>query len=131
MQPRTHSSSGISRPKKRDPKNVADPPVPPCKSEMLHKGVYNYLSTPRYLVPYTTPSSTDVTSDPCSGPSTSCKRVATAPISPWDCYKHARCEQDKEEEEKDEEDKENDEDKDEEDEEDDDPTKSEFSEFLI
>src|SRR5258708_18506328 len=55
---------------------------------------------------------TDVTSDPCSGLSTSRKQVATAPISPWDCYKHARCEQDKEEEEKDEEDEENDEDKD-------------------
>ncbi len=92
-----------------------------------------------------------MTSDPCSGLSTSCKQVATAPISPQDCYKHARHEQDKEEEEKDKEDKENDEDKDdkddkdEEDEEDDedevdehaqgesdnDPTKSEFSEFLI
>src|SRR5258708_577984 len=98
---------------------------------------------------------TDVISDPCSGLSTSCKWVATAPISPWDCYKHARCEQDKEEEEKDKEDEENDEDEedkkdeDEEDEEDneddedevdedaqgesdEDPTKSEFSsEFLI
>ena len=59
-----------------------------------------------------------MTSDPCSGPSTSCKQVATAPISPQDCYKHARHEQDKEEEEKDEEDEENDEDKDEEDNED-------------
>src|SRR5258708_11459612 len=87
---------------------------------------------------------TDVISDPCSGLSTSHKWVATAPISPWDCYKHARHEQDKEEEEKDEEDEENDEDKDDKDEEDDedevdedtqgesdnDPTKSEFSEFL-
>ncbi len=98
-----------------------------------------------------------MTSDPCSGLTTSCKQVATAPISPQDCYKHARCEQDKEEEEKDEEDEENDEDednkdnkdnKDEDDDEDeednedkvdedvqgesdDDPTKSEFSEFLI
>ena len=75
-----------------------------------------------------------MTSDPCSGPSTSRKRVATAPISPWDHYKHARHEQDKEEEEKDEEDKENDEDKVDEDaqgESDDDPTKSKFSEFLI
>src|SRR5258707_6631883 len=50
---------------------------------------------------------TDVTSDPCSGPSTSHKWVATAPISPQHYYKHARCEQDKEEEEKDEEDKDN------------------------
>src|SRR6266436_683644 len=78
---------------------------------------------------------TDVISDPCSGPSTSCKQVATTPISPWDCYKHARCEQDKEEEEKDEEDKENNEDEVDEDmqgESDEDPTKSEFSsEFLI
>src|SRR5258707_15804466 len=98
---------------------------------------------------------TDVISDPCSGLSTSHKWVATAPISPWDRYKHARCEQDKEEEEKDEEDEENDEDEeneendedeDKEDEEDDedeadedmqgeldeDLTKSEFSsEFLI
>src|SRR5260221_13314847 len=72
MQPCTHSSSGISRPKKRDPKNVADPPMLPHKSEMQKKmrsevasqawktlceGVYNYLGTPRYLVPYTTPSS--------------------------------------------------------------------------
>ena len=84
-----------------------------------------------------------MTSDPCSGLSTSCKWVATAPISPWDCYKHARCEQDKEEEEKDEEDEENDEDKDNKDnkdeevdedvqgESDNDPTKSKFSEFLI
>ena len=93
-------------------------------------------------------------SDPCSGPSTSHKWGATAPISPWDCYKHARHEKDKEEEEKDKEDKENDEDKDnkdnkdedeDEDDEDDedkvdedmqgelddDPTKSKFSEFLI
>src|SRR5258708_16002097 len=61
---------------------------------------------------------TDVISDPCSGPSTSCKQVATAPISPWDRYKHARHEQDKEEEEKDKEDEENDEDKDNKDEED-------------
>src|SRR6266436_8201212 len=37
MQPCTHSSSGISRPKKRDPKNVADPPMPPCKLEMQKK----------------------------------------------------------------------------------------------
>src|SRR5258708_14749148 len=77
---------------------------------------------------------TDVISDPCSGLSTSCKWVATAPISPWDCYKHARCEQDKEEEEKDKEDEENDEDEVDEDvqgESDNDPTKSEFSEFLI
>ena len=84
-----------------------------------------------------------MTSDPCSGLSTSCKQVATAPISPQDRYKHARHEQDKEEEEKDEEDEENDEDnEDEEDDEDevdedvqgesdDDPTKSKFSEFLI
>src|SRR5258708_4668163 len=55
---------------------------------------------------------TDVTSDPCSGPSTSHKWVATAPISPQDCYKHARRDQDKEEEEKDDKDEENDEDKD-------------------
>src|SRR6266436_4393842 len=91
---------------------------------------------------------TDVISDLCSGLSTSCKWVATAPISPWDRYKHARCEQDKEEEEKDKEDKENDEDKDNKDNKDkvddedkvdedaqgesnNDPTKSEFSEFLI
>src|SRR6266436_1286472 len=68
---------------------------------------------------------TDVISDLCSGLSTSRKWCATAPISPWDRYKHARCEQDLEEEEKDEEDEENDEDeedekdKDEEDNEDD------------
>src|SRR5258708_12791206 len=37
MQPCTHSSSGISRPKKRDPKNVADPPMLPCKSETQKK----------------------------------------------------------------------------------------------
>src|SRR5260221_9319458 len=37
MQPCTHSLSGISRPKKRDPKNVADPPMPPCKLEMQKK----------------------------------------------------------------------------------------------
>src|SRR5258708_31321529 len=37
VHPHTCSSSGISRPKKRDPKNVADPPVPPCKSEMQKK----------------------------------------------------------------------------------------------
>src|SRR5258708_7018555 len=37
MQPHTHSSSGISRPKKRDPKNVADPPVPPHKLETQKK----------------------------------------------------------------------------------------------
>ena len=75
-----------------------------------------------------------MTSDPCSGLSTSHKQVATAPISPQDHYKHARREQDKEEEEKDKEDEENDEDKVDEDaqgESDDDPTKSEFSEFLI
>ena len=88
---------------------------------------------------------TDVISDLCSGPSTSHKWVATAPISPWDCYKHARHGQDKEEEEKDKEDEENNEDEeneesnedkdneeDNEDKVDEDPTKSEFSsEFLI
>ncbi len=81
---------------------------------------------------------TDVISDLCSGPSTSHKHGATASISPWDCYKHARHEKDKEEEEKDKEDKENNEDKVDEDvdedvqgELDEDPTKSEFSEFLI
>ncbi len=81
-----------------------------------------------------------MTSDPCSGPSTSHKWVATAPI-PQDCYKHARHEQDKEEEEKDKENEENDEDNEDEvgkevdedaqGESDNDPTKSEFSEFLI
>ncbi len=50
---------------------------------------------------------TDVISDLCSGPSTSHKHGATAPISPWDCYKHARHEKDKEEEDEDEEDEEN------------------------
>src|SRR5258708_9783649 len=97
---------------------------------------------------------TDVISDPCSGPSTSHKWGATAPISPWDCYKHARHEKDKEEEEKDKEDKENHEDEEDEEDEkdedeednednddeveedaqgesDEDPTKSEFSGFLI
>ena len=72
--------------------------------------------------------------------STSCKQGATAPISPQDCYKHARHEQDEEEEEKDEEDEENDEDNEDDEDEvdedvqgesDDDPTKSKFSEFLI
>ncbi len=53
---------------------------------------------------------TDVISDPCSGLSTSSKWGATAPISPWDHYKHARHEKDKEEEEDNKEDEEVDED---------------------
>src|SRR5258708_18485135 len=164
MQPHTHSSSGISRPKKRDPKNVADPPVPPHKSETQKEVRWHprpgrhttqrSLQLPWHPKVFSTVllhhPVTDVISDLCSGPSTSCKWVATAPISPQDRYKHARHEQDKEEEEKDEEDEENDEDEeDEEDNEDNedevdkevdedaqgeldkDPTKSEFSEFLI
>src|SRR5260221_8876059 len=162
MQPHT-CSSGISRPKKRDPKNVADPPMPPCKSEMQKKmrskghprpgrhAVQRCLQLPWHPKVFSTillhHPVTDVISDLCSGLSTSCKQVATAPISPQDCYKHARCEQDKEEEEKDEEDEENDEDKNDKDNKDEDnnqdkgdedvqveldsdPTMRQFPEFL-
>src|SRR5258705_2452291 len=118
MQPCTHSSSGIPRPKKRDPKNVADPPVLPHKSEMQKK-MRSEAASQAWKTCHTKVFSTvllhhpvtDVISDPCSGPSTSHKQVATAPISPWDRYKHARHEQDKEEEEKDNKDEDNDEDK--------------------
>src|SRR5258708_32865425 len=52
-------SDRISRPKKRDPKNVADPPVPPCKSETQKKTrskVASQAWKTRHMKEYTTTS---------------------------------------------------------------------------
>src|SRR6266436_8756698 len=65
-----------------------------------------------------------------TNPELLCKWVATAPISPQDCYKHARHEQDKEEEEKDEEDEENDEDEEDEEEDNDEDDEDEVDEDV-